>query len=256
MKIIIADDDQSILDGLVYIISNKVKFPCDIIPVTDALEALQRMETINPDLIITDIKMPGMSGLEFIEEVKKKQKCRFVILTGYEDFDFAMQAVRFHVEDYLLKPVDKNKLIEIIERVHDEINSGGHPVLQVELPAVGILDYNPVSRKYSENIRNIIKIINNDYMNDVSLKQIAEKTGLNLNYICLLSKKETGMTFLQYVDYVRIKNVAEMLIYNPEKSIQEIFMQSGYISERQFFKVYKKRIGMTPGQFRKIYSRK
>ena len=85
-------------------------------------KALEALDKTDIDLIITDIRMPRMTGLEFISAVKeKKENLKFVLISGYSEFDYAKWAVDQQISGYLLKPVDEDELIEIIKRVKKEI---------------------------------------------------------------------------------------------------------------------------------------
>lgn len=122
LTLLIADDEQAIRSGL----ANAVDWKKNNIQVLglakDGNETLKMIEEYHPDLVITDIRMPGCSGLEMIEQVRKKKlDVRFIILSGYEDFSFAQQAIRNGVNSYLLKPVKVETLLEEVERIRTDI---------------------------------------------------------------------------------------------------------------------------------------
>ncbi len=86
------------------------------------LDALEQLETVAPDLVITDVKMPGMDGLEFSAEVKRlRPETEIVILSGYDDFSFAQAAVKIGVSDYLLKPIKKDDFTAMLRHMNDKI---------------------------------------------------------------------------------------------------------------------------------------
>lgn len=111
MKILIVDDEKLIAQGVAYVIR---QFGEDYGPVDVAFcgrEALEKMAAVRYDLVVTDVSMPGISGLDLVEEAKGRGLCDdFCILSGYSEFEYARTALRLGVEDYLLKPVDKAKL--------------------------------------------------------------------------------------------------------------------------------------------------
>lgn len=81
-------------------------------------ELLDKILETKPDLVITDIDMPEMNGLELIETVRKAEiKCKFIIISGYRQFEYAHKALKNNVEDYLLKPIDEQELNESLERL-------------------------------------------------------------------------------------------------------------------------------------------
>jgi two-component system response regulator YesN len=86
-------------------------------------EALELIDTHNPHVVITDIKMPLMDGLELIRMVKESGRTepKFIILSGYRDFEYARNALRYGVYDYLLKPVDEDELIALLKKIAEEL---------------------------------------------------------------------------------------------------------------------------------------
>ena len=112
MKVLVVDDENIIAEGIQVLIekANMDSIRCDI--ANSGKEALQKARSCAYDLLLTDICMPGMSGLELIEEMKKENLCKhFSILSGFSDFEYAQTAIKFGVYDYLLKPVDKKSFL-------------------------------------------------------------------------------------------------------------------------------------------------
>lgn len=89
---------------------------------SNPLKALEQLEELKPDLVITDVKMPAMDGLEFADEAKKRNPgVEVVILSGYDDFSYAQAAVRLGVSDYLLKPIKKDDFIAMLRHMYSRI---------------------------------------------------------------------------------------------------------------------------------------
>ncbi|NLP45901.1 MAG: response regulator [Epulopiscium sp.] len=123
LNIMIIDDEKDILEGMKYIINweqhgYRVKYTFE-----SSRKALAIALQEKPDLIITDIRMPGIDGLQLIAELKKHLKeIKFVILSGYDDFQYAKLAIEYGVNDYLLKPIDEEELINTLQRLKAEIH--------------------------------------------------------------------------------------------------------------------------------------
>jgi two-component system response regulator YesN len=117
-RVVIVDDEPSIRVGLKTIVDWQ---KCGYVVVGDAAsgrEALEKHRQLSPDLIVIDIRMPGMDGLQVIEEIKKTDEaCHFIILSGYADFDYAKRAITWGVNGYMLKPVDETEMEEELKRV-------------------------------------------------------------------------------------------------------------------------------------------
>ena len=121
-KVLIADDDSIICAGLQKLINwEEYGFTADDFAL-NGVEALKMMETKQYDLIITDIRMPKMDGIEFIKALQQKgYSPQIIILSGYRDFEYAQTALELGVKKYILKPVNEKKFIEAIIGVRNEI---------------------------------------------------------------------------------------------------------------------------------------
>ncbi|MBT2757801.1 response regulator [Mesobacillus foraminis] len=254
LKLMIVDDEPMILRGLMNIIE-KGSTPCsEIVSASDGFEALEKLEDFRPDLLITDINMPEMTGLELIKNAQSKGFCkRFVILTGYDETVYLHQAIRCKVIDYLLKPINKTELYDVLTNLSVEllstVNKKDTPPIYISDSPLQHLDYGQMSK----NIRKIIQYIEENYATDISLDQLADYVYLHPNYISSLFKKETGLTFIHYLHLFRIKKAKELMINDKDLSFHQISDQVGYENVRHFFNVFKKYSGETPGKFRELY---
>lgn len=118
MKVLIADDEKKVAQ-LIYRIVDWEQWGLEVIGVvSDGALAMEAIRTEKPDIVITDIRMPGLNGIELIQETRKEEKqIYFVIISGYSEFQYARQALKLGVEDYLLKPVKKKDLTAVLDRI-------------------------------------------------------------------------------------------------------------------------------------------
>lgn len=118
MKVLIADDEKKVAQ-LIYKIVDWEQWGLEVIGVVnDGTLAVEMIRTEEPDIVITDIRMPGLNGIDLIRETKKEGKqIYFVIISGYSEFKYAQQALKLGVEDYLLKPVKKKDLAAVLDRI-------------------------------------------------------------------------------------------------------------------------------------------
>jgi two-component system response regulator YesN len=254
LNLMIVDDEPFMLKGLMNIIE-KGNTPCsEVIKASDGFEALEKLEEFRPDLLITDIQMPEMSGLELIRKAQERGLCkRFIILSGYDDTKYMRQAIKCRVIDYLMKPIDKAELYDILANLSIELlnlaNPKEEPISSIHSAADPTIDGMEVGQ-LSKNVKKIIKYIDQHYTQDLSLDQIADHVFLHPNYISALFRKETGLTFIHYLHLYRIKKAKEMMIVDTDLSFHRISEQVGYESVRHFFNVFKKYSGATPGEYR------
>lgn len=121
-SVIIVDDEPAVREGMNYLIEWEKSGFKVIKSAENGLQGLDLIEKEKPDLVITDIKMPGLDGLGMIKEAKRKgSSTRFLLLSGYSDFKYAQEAVSFGAVDYLLKPIDENELLTVLEKVKHQL---------------------------------------------------------------------------------------------------------------------------------------
>lgn len=114
-KILVADDEKFIRKGIIAILSGNLKEEIEYVEARNGLEALEKSRTETPGLIITDISMPGCDGLEFIQRLKEiNVNVPVIILSGYENFEYAKKAIKLGVKEYVMKPIKKNEFVELI----------------------------------------------------------------------------------------------------------------------------------------------
>lgn len=111
MKVLIADDEVKVCKLLVNLV-DWASLGLEIVGIAnDGHTACSMIETLKPDIVITDIRMPGFNGIELIDYIKKRfSQIHFIIISGYRQFEYASQAIKYGVEDYLLKPLKKTEI--------------------------------------------------------------------------------------------------------------------------------------------------
>lgn len=124
LKILMADDEEIILEGLKLLIDWEA-YGFELVgTASNGTEALEKIISLEPEIVVSDIRMPEMSGLELLEKVReKKLDTSFIFLTGYDSFDYAREAIRHHALDYLLKPIRKDELVAALTRASDVQNA-------------------------------------------------------------------------------------------------------------------------------------
>ncbi len=123
-KLLIADDEKIVLDSIRFIIEKNFIDVVVIGTARSGREAIEKAETLKPDIIFMDIRMPGINGIEAIREIRARlNNVIFVILTACDQFDFAKEAVKLEVTEYLLKPVNREKIVKTIKKSIEIISS-------------------------------------------------------------------------------------------------------------------------------------
>jgi two-component system, response regulator YesN len=232
MRILIVDDEPIILGGLVRIIGEAAPLGTEVREAGNAFEALEVMKAYLPDVTVTDLHMPEKNGFELMEEARESGLCdRFIVLTGYDEFEYVRKALRIGVVDYLLKPVDKEEIAKLLAHLHRELPS-------------------EAESECSGHAKRILAYTKTHYMNDLSLDRLADLMDLHPNYISSMFKKVTGDTFVNYLNAYRIKEAQKLLKTQRDLPVHAIGQRVGFESNHYFAKVFKKYTGTTPGAYR------
>ena len=120
-KLLIADDEQFIRKGIISILKKNLTEEIQCIEAANGQDALMKAREMALNLIITDISMPGCDGLEFIRQLREENKMiPIVILSGYDNFEYAQKAIRLGVKEYIMKPIKKQEFITLIQEYIDD----------------------------------------------------------------------------------------------------------------------------------------
>lgn len=239
-KVFIADDEMWVIIGLKKLIEKSGLPFCVIGEANNGVTALEELEKRKPDIVFTDIRMPGCDGLELIRRVREKQlKSRIVFISGYADFEYARTAMRLEAFDYLLKPIEQEKLNDVLQRLIAEM---GGPCETEEDQDEEII--------HPSIIKRMVKEIQASYTENITLTGLAEKYGISVGHLSNLLKEELGFSFSEYLTAKRIQKAKELLA-NESLSIDRIAEAVGYNDYFYFTKVFKKSVGISPSKYRK-----
>jgi two-component system response regulator YesN len=247
-KVMIVEDEEMIRKGLRKLIEEVIGGFTVISEASNGVSALENIKRGIPDLIITDIRMPQMDGIELIKRLRSQYPAvSLVILSGHGEFEYAKkQAIRYDVTDYLLKPIDRVELAQVLETLKKRWNAenGANPGDQAASgPEIRV----PAQRHHL--IRKAEQLIYARLGEEISLHSIAETVHMNAQYLSVLFKKETGESFSEYVKSARIDK-AKQLLKATNLKIYEIANICGYDNEKYFMSVFKQTAGVTPSEFR------
>ena len=251
----IVDDEYIICDGLMSFDWEKYGYTA-VCSASDGEEALSLMKTHDIDVVLTDIKMPVMNGLDLCMHVNRiYPKCKVVILSGHRDFEYAKAAISLGVCEYLLKPVDMRELSGLLIRLKENLDKEKVNLIEqkdftpVNTNCTVIKDNGKTGARYSLAIQNTIKYIRLHYSEKLTLHDIAENVYLSEGYLCAQFSKEVGKSFLEFLNEVRIEE-AKALLKKAELKVYQIAEKVGYVNTKYFTDVFKKYTGLTPLKFK------
>jgi len=256
-KVLVVDDEILVVKSLIASIEWE-EYGYEVIGHAESCDdAFENIKSLKPDLVITDIRMPGRNGIDLLKMVRDCQlDTQFIVISGYADFTYAQKAMLYGAAGYCLKPFDEKEIAGLLIRVRSSLEKYREAMKTFEQPSKdndscdnGIRpDYSPGNSK--NNLFNeIIRYINNNFDSDLNLGSISEKFIINPNYLSQVFKKETGYTFTDYITRLRISKACELL-KSTQLTTREVAEKSGYNDYFYFCRTFKKSIGKTPRQFR------
>jgi YesN/AraC family two-component response regulator len=243
LNILLVDDEEVIRLGMEKILS-KSELTLQIVGSypngRSALMGLDKLNIHELDVIITDIKMPEIDGLKFIEKLREVAPLvEIIILSGFNDFEYARKALRFGVTDYFLKPVDKFELFEVLKRIS---NKKQETLQHIEQEG-------PEQHEHYV-IKPLKQIIEREYDKILDLESLSERLGFSTSYISKHFKQETGCTITDYLIQIRIQKAKQFIDDHPSLKIYEIANLVGYPDPVYFNKLFKKVVQSTPKEYK------
>ncbi len=247
LKLILADDEEMIRESIRSLIrweemDIEVAASCKNGP-----ETLQAIMTLKPDIVLTDIKMPGMSGLDLISRVydRRDLTVEFILLSGYAEFEYAKRAISYRVSNYLLKPCNENQIMEAVQKAASEIRSRRR--IRELIPDNAFPDASQPA--YRDYILRILDYVDANFSDpDLTLKKIASDVlFMNVDYLSREFFRQTGQKFSAYLTGLRMTKAKALLSGAQHEKIYEIAEQVGFANNPQYFvQLFKASTGMTP----------
>ncbi|PAE31430.1 response regulator transcription factor [Bacillus sp. 7884-1] len=201
----------------------------------------------NPyDVLITDIGMPKLNGIELIEKLKSSKINSYnVILSCHEEFTFAQQAIKLEAYDYILKEsMEESNIIDLLDRLKNKIDQERFSSNQ-HLKVTQFLEMTT----RNEDVIKAQKYVQTHLGEKISLTEVAEHLHLNSSYFSRMYKKETGEGFIEYVTRVKMEKALELLDQSI-KTVEQIAYELGFESKSYFLKTFKRFYGLSPKSFK------
>ncbi|MDF2543313.1 MAG: putative response regulatory protein [Herbinix sp.] len=254
-KVIIIDDEPIIVEGLSRTIPWE-KFGCQIVATAyDGMEGTEAIRKFKPNIVISDIAMPGLDGLAMVAGIKSEfPDLEISILTGYRVFDYAQKAIKLGVTRFILKPSNMEELEEAIVAMGNNLkakniteeshtSNEGHESSKSENAASSFI------------VNNAIGYIEKNYARKLTLSDVAEKTYVSQWHLSKLLNLHTGQNFSEILNDIRIREAKELL-KNPSLRIGDVAEMVGYVDMAHFSRMFKKILGIPATEYRNTVSAK
>ncbi|ETP71334.1 response regulator (CheY-like receiver domain and AraC-type DNA-binding domain-containing protein) [Lachnospiraceae bacterium JC7] len=260
-KILVAEDENIERKVLLKKLRTKYDGAALFYEAENGREALRKYREEAVKILILDIEMPGVTGLQAAAEIRKEDKDAVIIfLTAYDEFSYAKKAVSVHALDYLLKPYDEKELfLSVDTAMHyvDEIDQGKRRPLpvsgeetvieEIKEPAKAGASFENASIINGQKL--MMEYVEKNYMEDISVQDIAKALNYSEAYFCKLFKQHFGTNFVSFLSEYRISRAKELLS-KTYVNIKDIGRSVGYPDSNYFAKVFKRITGKSPSEYR------
>ena len=241
LNLVIVEDESNIRECLIHI------FPWDSLGIqvtasfSNGQDAFHYLSVEHADILLTDIRLPNISGLDLIRMLREnKNPIEIVILTGYKHFDYAQQAIRYQVHDFLLKPIKYEELTTTMLHIKEMLEKSSDAIPQS-------IQNNDDS--YHKKIISMAKDYVQKNLNEASLENTALHVHLSPGYFSKLFHKITLVTFSDYLIQCKMERAAELL-QNIDFKMYEISLMVGYDNPKNFTRAFKQYFNVTPREYR------
>lgn len=267
IKIMVVDDNALVRRAVCETI-DWAAMGCEIEgSLTNGIEGLRYAKEHHPDIIITDIKMPGMDGLEMVKALKEEYDTfSSIVITGFDEFQYAQQALRLGAADILLKPIENKELVETVRRIAEGRYGGaGKQTGNISLNGTCSLTENQIltemTRKehmqyleekkeehYAIVVRRALAYMRENLSRKISLTELADYVGLSAAHLSRLIKKDTGKSFIDVLNQIRLETAVQLLREGRYK-VYEVSNMVGIDNYAYFYQFFKKETGKSPTEY-------
>lgn len=252
-RLLIVDDEPVIRNGIKRLIDFDSLNISEVYEASDGAEALRIFDEKQPDIVLADINMPNMDGLTLARKMKeKKRSTKVAIITGYDYFEYAVTAIKSGVDDFILKPVSRNDIQELLQKLVSAVQEEESRKLVFE--AMGNINSwsGAESQKGTEYKDQILQAMNQQLDNhEFSLAMLAQKVSLSQGYLSILFKTIFGLPFQDFLISMRMEH-SKILLLSTSLKVYEVAEKVGFDDSNYFSTSFKKHFGVSPNGFRSL----
>lgn len=251
-KVVVVEDEDLIRNGLICSIP-WAELGCTVVGQgRNGIEGIEQIKQHNPDIVIADINMPIMDGLEMLRQTNTDYCYSAIILSSYSKFDYAKTAMEYGSVRYLLKPIKRAEIYEAIEEAKEQCHIR-RAWLELKknkqkLQSFSIQPNPPSGSVTNPVVQAMLDYAEKHYQDKVTLQKVAEELNYSISYLNKNFKKEMKITFIDYLNRLRIQKAMD-LIKEGKYPLQDISWLCGIGEYKYFNIVFKKYIGCSPKDY-------
>ncbi len=249
-RVLIVEDEDIIRKGIAYTM-DWMGMGCTIAgEAANGKEGLSKIGELRPDIVLADIMMPGMDGIEMLRQAKEIATFKSIILTSYADFEYAKKAIDLSVSAYLMKPVDEDELKEAIAKITAELEKE-HVYEQLSEKQVSVENGDAVfikSDKENDYVQHVLEATKESYADKISIETFSEQLGVSASYLSRKFKEATGTSYLDFLNKYRVQQAVKLLETGKYK-VYEVSDMTGFTDYKHFSTVFKRYTNASPSEF-------
>ena len=249
-RVALVDDERLILEGLSRVVPWE-SLGCRVAgTASDGREGLALIRREQPDMVLTDIRMPNMDGLTMLAALHSEfPQMQMTVLTAYRDFDYAQQALTLGVCRYLLKPSKMDEIHEAVRFMAARLDALSPPEEGAEEESA------EGSEAGSFIVNAALEYMRSHCAEHISLADVADHVYVSQWHLSKLINRHTGQSFFDLIGGMRIDR-AKVLLADPAMRVHAVAEEVGYNDVAHFSKSFKRIVGKTPGEYRASLTRK
>lgn len=236
IKVLIVEDEENILKGIQYMVNWNKCGSTVVGTAWNGEEGIKMIKNLKPDIVITDVRMPFVDGLEMIEAAQKFHDFESIIISGYNSFDYAKTAIHLDVTNYILKPIDYKEVEETLIKLKENISNRRSNIVEKHTVF------------YSQKMKEIIEYIDEHISERLTLSSLCDVFHVSTTTLNNLFKKEVNTTVNDYINSAKINKSID-LIKSEKYLVYEVAEMLGYNDYKYFSKVFKKYTDKSPSEF-------
>ena len=252
IKILIADDEGYQRALLADIVDKRFGRGAEVRTAENGRLAVDAAALWAADVALMDIEMPGLSGIDAARQIlAQRPACKIIFITAYSLFTYAHEAVKLGACDYILTPVDPDDVERAVRRAAAQAEAQRQLEAMAAAASGELLESADNYDKAAVLMGKVKKYLQHNYMMyDISLDSVSAILNLNASYFSSLFKRTFQVNFLDYLTELRM-DAAKELLRDPLRSTAEVANMVGYESANYFTRAFKKKVGMTPTEYRR-----
>jgi two-component system response regulator YesN len=254
-KVLVVEDEELIRKGIIYT-NDWASMNCVVAgEAVDGIDGMEKIREIQPDIVLTDLLMPRMDGLEMLRETIDTYHYATVVISGHNEFDLAQTAIHLGACEYILKPIETDSLCLAINRAKqlaDQRRIYQQTCKEADLKQnIDLLADVQVGRINSRRVKAMLEYIHTHYSEKISIHDLTEPLSTSATYLNLMFRNETSLPFNEYLNRYRIMQALHQLQHGEDK-VYVIAEKVGFTDYKYFISVFKKYVHSSPKKIARL----